>query len=233
MLDDHKAQLQEKLESFLAGELRVFSVWRVLVQGDPAETIIEYSRSKKIDMIVMETRGTGVFRRLILGSVTAKVLHDAPCPVFTGVHAEQVDTDKAWPLRKVLCAVDPASGDESAVSWAASLAAAFKARLSVVHVIPAPPYHLQNYAIESELRRLLGEGSRERIAKLLKAAGAPDDTEIHVQSGPISKVVLSIARESGADVIVIGHGSDTELPGRLHTNGYSIIRDSTCPVISV
>jgi nucleotide-binding universal stress UspA family protein len=233
MLDDYKTQLNEKLDSFLAEELKEFKVRRVVVEGDPAERIIEYSRSNNIDMIVAETRGTGVFRRLILGSVTAKVLHDAPCPVFTGVHAEQVDMDKTWSLRRVLCAVDPASGDESAIGWAVKLAAACEARLSVVHAIPAPPFHLQNYAFETGLRRLLGEGDRERIVKLLEAAGGPAETGIYVQSGPISKVVLSIAQDTKADAIVIGHGSDSELPRRLHTNGYSIIRDSICPVISV
>lgn len=233
MLDGHKKQLREELDSFLAEELKEFEVSRVLAEGDPAQAIIEYSRANRTDMILIETRGTGVFRRLILGSVTAKVLHDAPCPVFTGVHAEQVEADKTWLLRHVLCAVDPSSGDEAAINWAVKLASAFEARLSVVHAIPAPPFHLQNYAIESELRRLLGEGERDRIVKLLEAAGGPRDTEIHVQSGPVSKVVLSIAQDCRADVIVIGHGSEDELPGRLHTNGYSIIRDSICPVISV
>ncbi len=37
----------------------------------------------------MPTHGYGPFRRFILGSVTAKVLHDADCPVWTGVHLEE------------------------------------------------------------------------------------------------------------------------------------------------
>ena len=38
----------------------------------------------------MPTHGYGPFRRFILGSNTAKVLHDADCPVWTGVHVEEI-----------------------------------------------------------------------------------------------------------------------------------------------
>jgi nucleotide-binding universal stress UspA family protein len=228
-----RARLEEMLESFLAGELKDFEVTRVLAEGDPAQTIVEYARCNRVDMIVSETRGTGVFRRLILGSVTAKVLHDAPCPVLTGVHAEEARTDERWEIRHILCAVDPACGDEAAIDWAAGLSAAFGAKLSVVHAIPAPPFHLQTHAIEAELRILLGRDARERIARMLEAGKGPPDTEIHVQSGPVGKVVLAAAQDFYADLVVIGHGSAEELPGRLHTNGYAIIRDAPCPVLSV
>jgi nucleotide-binding universal stress UspA family protein len=233
VLTRQKEQVEAKLAAFLVEELKEFVVTRVIAEGDPAQTIIEYAGSHKTDMIVCETRGTGMFRRFILGSVTSKVLHDAPCPVWTGVHAEQADVDDHWTVHHILCAVDPASGDESAVRWAISLASAFEARLSMVHAIPAPPFHLQTYSIESELRRLLSQGERERIVKMLEAEKAPPDTEIYVQSGPISKVVLTCAQDYEADLVVIGHGSENGVPGRLHTNGYAIIRDSICPVLSI
>jgi len=231
--EDRKKDLRARIDSFLAEELREFEVKRVVTEGDPAQAIAEYAAGNRTDMIVMETRGTGIFRRYLLGSVTAKVLHDAPCPVFTGLHAKETDAGKEWSLRRILCAVDPGCGDEAAVRWAVKLAAAFKARLFVVHVVPAPPFNLQTYAIESELAMLLGRGERERIVKLLEAAGGPPDTEVHVSSGPVSKVVLSFAEDLQADVVVIGHGAENGIPGRLHSNGYSIIRDSICPVLSV
>lgn len=230
---DQKTRLKEMLDSFLAEDLKSCEVTRVLAEGDPAQTIVEYSRSHAMDLIVSETRGTGVFRRLILGSVTAKVLHDAPCPVLTGVHAEEVRIDQAWVVRRILCAVDPAGGDEAAIAWSVKLSAAFGASLSVVHAIPAPPFHLQAHAIEAELRNLLSRDAQVRIAEMLKAASGSPDTEIHVQSGPVGKVILAIAQDFQADLIVIGHGSAGEISGRLHSNGYAIIRDSPCPVLSV
>ena len=228
-----RARLEDMLGSFLAEALKNFEVRRVLAEGDPAQAIVEYARSNGVDVIVSETRGTGVFRRLILGSVTAKVLHDAPCPVLTGVHAEEAPKDERWEMRHILCAVDPACGDEAAIDWAVGLSAAFEAKMSVVHAIPAPPFHLQAHAIEAELRKLLSRDARERIARMLEAGEGPPGAEIHVQSGPVGKVVLAAAQDFHADLIVIGHGSTDELPGRLHTNGYAIIRDAPCPVLSV
>jgi hypothetical protein len=55
-------------------------------EGDPASIITEYAARNRVDLIMMPTHGYGTFRSLLLGSVTAKVLHDAECPVWTGVH---------------------------------------------------------------------------------------------------------------------------------------------------
>ena len=54
--------------------------------GDPATSIVVYGGESKGRIIVMPTRGFGPFRQMLLGSVTAKVLHDAHCPVLTGPH---------------------------------------------------------------------------------------------------------------------------------------------------
>jgi nucleotide-binding universal stress UspA family protein len=50
--------------------------------GDPAETIVHYVRDKKIDQIVMGTRGLSSIGNLLLGSVTTKVIHLADVPVL-------------------------------------------------------------------------------------------------------------------------------------------------------
>ena len=61
---------------------------------------------EQMDLIVMPTHGYGPFRRFILGSVTAKVLHDADCPVMTGVHLEEAPPIDTIAFRHVLVAVD-------------------------------------------------------------------------------------------------------------------------------
>ncbi len=49
------------------------------INGIPAEELI--GASKGADMIVLGSRGTGGFARLLLGSVTTQVVHHAHCPV--------------------------------------------------------------------------------------------------------------------------------------------------------
>ncbi len=224
---------RKRLDSFLVDELRGFEVKRVLLENDPAQAIVEYSRAHGISLVIIPTRGGGVFRRFLLGSVTAKVLHDAPCPIWTGVHAEETAFRSDWELRHVVCAVDPLARDEAALGWASALASAFDARLSIVHAIPCPSSHGETYGLESELHRLLGRDFKDRITKMLGDAEIIQKAEIHVQNGPVARVVRSVAQDLRADLVVIGHGSNGGLPGRLHTNAYAIVREAPCPVVSV
>ncbi len=55
-------------------ETRVFAV-----TGDPAEELIRAARDA--DMLVVGSRGSGGFSRLMMGSVSNKVMHHAACPV--------------------------------------------------------------------------------------------------------------------------------------------------------
>jgi nucleotide-binding universal stress UspA family protein len=49
------------------------------VRGDPAAELLR--ESGDADMLVVGSRGTGGFTRLMMGSVSTKVVHHATCPV--------------------------------------------------------------------------------------------------------------------------------------------------------
>ena len=54
-----------------------------VVQGDPATAIAAYADARGADLIVMATRGRGGVDRLLLGSVTERVVRTADAPVLT------------------------------------------------------------------------------------------------------------------------------------------------------
>jgi len=85
---------------------------------------------------VMPTHGYGPFRRFILGSVTAKVLHDAECPVWTGVHLEASSTQTVH-FRQVTVALDLGPQSERTLMWASRFAKDSGAKLALVHAMPA------------------------------------------------------------------------------------------------
>ncbi len=58
------------------------AVQHVLLEGDPAEEIINYAAEASIDLIVMGTHGRTGLERLLMGSVAEKVLRGAPCSVL-------------------------------------------------------------------------------------------------------------------------------------------------------
>lgn len=50
--------------------------------GEPAEMLMETARELDADLIVVGRRDQNPFRRIVLGSVSAKVVHRAPCDVL-------------------------------------------------------------------------------------------------------------------------------------------------------
>jgi nucleotide-binding universal stress UspA family protein len=80
---------QKDLDEALRPELDGIAVTRVLLRSDPSHEIVKTARDQKVDLIVMSPRGHGPFYRFLLGSVTAKVLHGSPYPVWKGAHLEE------------------------------------------------------------------------------------------------------------------------------------------------
>src|SRR5262249_40350522 len=107
------------------------------------------------DLIMLPTHGYGPFRRFLLGSVTAKVLHDAECPVWTAAHMEDAPIMGHLACRKIICAVDRSADAGNLMKWAARLACDTGATLRFLHVVPgieAWPEGLMDREFEETLR---------------------------------------------------------------------------------
>jgi nucleotide-binding universal stress UspA family protein len=214
---DRAEQANRDMASFLAADLAGLRVRRVVLEGDPAAGIVEFAHNQQTDLIVMPTHGYGPFRRFILGSNTAKVLHDCDCPVWTGVHLADAPPALAIPIVNILCAVDMGPQSSKTLFWAARLAQEFGARLTLLHATACgPDVHM---AAGEELRRVQ------------KFVGA--EADLVVETGEPAHVICAAASRLRADVLVIGRGSAAGVFGRLRTNAYAIIRQSPCPVVSV
>jgi nucleotide-binding universal stress UspA family protein len=221
-----QAELRSKLESFLASELQAFPAINLLVEGDPSTEIAALAHREKTDLIVMPTHGYGPFRRFLLGSVTAKVLHDVECAVWTGVHMQEALVPENLSYRKVVCAVDLGPQTRAALRWAAGFAAAWKADLAVIHAMPSV-----ESASETGWPGRFREVAQEQIAEHLDALGTK--AEVYIESGGLPDSVSLCVSRLAADLLVIGRGHGSSGGGRLPTHAYTIIRESPCPVVSV
>jgi nucleotide-binding universal stress UspA family protein len=216
LLPDSPAQKRTRLDSFLAKEFGYFRVQRVLLEGDPARNILTTARDWKADLIMLPTLGLGGFRRFLLGSVTAKVLHDADCAVWTGVHLEEAPPLEKIEFKSFLCAVNEDEHGKVVLAGARELAEEYRASLTVVHV---------TRAFEA-----VGE-AKGRMEDMVRAAGA--EATVLVEAGEVPNVVAEIAARVHAELMVIGRSAAPGVFGRLRTHAYPIIRQSPCPVISL
>jgi len=224
------AQVEKDLESFAAEQLPGLDVKCVVLQGDPAERIVSYAQSDDSSLIMMPTHGYGPFRRLILGSNTAKVLHDADCPVWTGVHIQEIPQVEPVSIRRIVCALDLGPQSSKALEWAAGVQGQFGAALWIVHAIVGAPPRPADSA-ETDWRLRLEDAAREEIRRLQERTGVK--AEVAIEAGDPPKVVCAAAERLSADLLVIGRGSARGVFGRLQINAYAIIRQSPCPVVSV
>ena len=221
---------QQDLDQALQPELDGVAVMRVLRRGDPAREIIETARDQNVDLIVMSTRGHGPFYRFLLGSVTAKVLHDSECPVWTGAHLEEAPA-REFAIRHVLCSVGSSHHSHHTVSIAAETAAAVDARLTLVHVTAGVEmYGPGGTHVDPAWKEAIVGFAAKAIAALQQDLGTKAD--VIIESGNVPALLNEVAARTKADVLVVGHHP---LRGHLgeNGNGYGIIRESNVPVLSV
>lgn len=226
ILDGVKSQLDESFLTDFTG----LTVDRTAVLGDPAREIIDFVAAHHVDLVMMPTHGYGPFRQLLLGSVTAKVLHDVHVPVWTTAHSGEAPDCEHLAMRKVLCAVDasPASIElmRSAAEWCKMLGAT----LRLVHAVPAIEAWPER-TMDQEFEETLRENARRTIQNLEKASDI--EVPVCVGAGAVPDVVREEALQHKTDLIVIGRGALQGTLGRLRTHSHGIIRNAPCPVLSV
>ena len=198
----------------------------VLVEGIRPKQLCSRS-AEAADLIMMPSHGY-TFDQFLLGSVTAKILHGAECPVWTDAHVQECPGHE-FAIRNVLCAVDFSPRSHKTVTWAAQMAAEFSARLTLAHVTPS----LEIWGPGGNLRRSRMEGGCWSAA-LLRSGTAPQ--EMGIKAGVLYRQrrrphgPSQAAKQTKADLLVTGcypYG------GHLRTHGYAIICAVPIPVLNV
>jgi nucleotide-binding universal stress UspA family protein len=220
--------LKINLGRFAAAQLPKSDVECVVEVGDPARSIAQYACNNAMDLIAMPTHGYGAFRRALLGSVTAKVLHDSVLPVWTSAHAPE-PSHRAHPKpRRILCAVDLKPESRHTLEVAIALATDAGATLEVLYV---PADTASPDAAEQRLHEMLIEAARAEKVEILEVPRISMGQ--HGGASDVAEGVRELAVRNRADLVVIGRGAIRTGLGRLYAHSYDIIRESPCPVLSV
>jgi len=227
--EEVQAAQQAALEDFAAEHFPDRRVETVAVLGEPGTVLKEVIENRGADVIMMATHGRGPLRRMLLGSVTAKVLHDISTPVWTGREAEFTAGRAVKPCRSVLCAVDHTDESEAVVRAGAAIAESYGAQLALVHVVEMPP---ATWEIDiTGLRGQLIEAAEFQLRELQSSLGVK---ATHcVVEGPVAGALCREAERVHADLIVAGRGHAQASFGRIWSNLYGIVREAPCPVLSL
>jgi nucleotide-binding universal stress UspA family protein len=220
---------ENRLREFTAENFDGMKVRQVLKEGDAAQAIEQMVKRDGIDLVMMPTRGQGAFRRLLLGSVTSKVMHDVSCAIWTSSHVKSAQYKPHIPYQSVICALDFSDESRAILNGAAAMAKTYGASIHIVHSVETPP---AAYEVDfGPFRKELIEAAESELRKL--RAEAKVDATIFVDSGAIAEIVRAEAERHKAGLVVTGRGHATGTLSRVWSSLYSIVRESPCPVLSI
>ncbi|MDA8076037.1 MAG: universal stress protein [Actinomycetota bacterium] len=195
----------------------------VVVEGDPAEALCE--RAEQAGLLVVGSRGRGIFARLALGSVSSKCAHHSPCPVAIVPAPDRGGEVRNRPAGRVVVGVDGSPGSLRALRWALDEGGARRATVQVVtvwrgvHVDEDMAMELLNFSTLAEYEKASAETARKRLERSIDEAIAesplvaePAAVEPAAVEGDAAETLCRFAAE--ADLLVVGsrgRGSFAEL----------------------
>ncbi len=200
--------------------------------GLVTESILMLAQKRAIDLIVMGTHGTRGIDRLLIGSVTERVLRKASCPVLAvrkPGHDFVAPEDGTEPvrLRKILFCTDFSEHSERALDYASYVAMEYNAELTLLHV-------LDGFPASGDLQM--------ETAKVIRRLAKPIPLEVSqwcalkfvVRVGKPYQEIIQLALESQADLVIMGVRGRNALDLALFgSTTHRVIQLGPSPVLAV
>ena len=208
-------------------------------EGPPAERILALAEERGVDLLVMGTHGLSGLQKLLLGSVTEKVLHRARVPVLAMAPKNESGGSFEAPST-ILLAVDFGPESQAVVRHGVWLAEHFGAKLVVAHAVPIPYVVLNDRTMErltaeqlESLKDTLTQDRREELRALLPASTGVA-TEVSATVGSPFEALTERIEEVKADLVITGAGGHSKGGlGWLGSTCHKLVRAASCPVLIV
>lgn len=190
------------------------------------EAIITAAQSKGIDLIVMGRRGLNPVERIMVGSVTARVIGYSPIDVLV------VPLGAPFRWKRALLATDGSHYSQAAKERALGLALASGIELKVIHVIDVPA---ELYANDAEIKDALVAEARNIIEPIEREARHLDiGVEGFIEEGIAPIEILRSAQKAAVDFIIIGSHGRTGIERFLMGNvAERVIANDRYPVLVI
>jgi nucleotide-binding universal stress UspA family protein len=235
IMNDANEQLQE-----LIGKQQID--WEPLISvGHAADEISRIVEEKGIDLVISATRGRSGLKRIILGSVTERLMRTLSCPLLV-VHSPDKEfvapDDQEVHIKNILIGCDFSPDSGAAFDYGLSLAQEFQSELHLAHVIETSIYqelHKTESPVEEEIQK---EVQTRLIQKLQEMV--PEEARnwckprTSLLDGHPYEELAGYAEKHDMDMIVLGtrgHGLVKSL--LIGSTTDRVVRRAPCPVLSV
>jgi nucleotide-binding universal stress UspA family protein len=205
----------------------------VVTEGDVVSEIVRVATEEQADAVVVATHGLSGFDRLVLGSVTEKLLRKTPCPLWV-VPPSAARSRPIGDSPVVVCGLDRSQSSRNAIAHAAELARQPGASLVLVHAFedfsnedPRFAHHFNSDACWRAAEPEIRAAYQAILPEELRSAGRH---ELVTMRGRPYRVLLEVAHARGADAIVIGAAGWNPPLG---STAVHVVRQAECPVLVV
>jgi len=224
------AAQEEMGQILVSGRLRDVRHETVLEEGALWPTMEALIARYSADLVVVGTHKLGGFKKIVLGSGAEQIFRQAKCPVLTVGPGVPGTAPNEAAFKNILFATDFGPGAEREAAYAFSLAQEHESRVTLLHVVSRvedysePGLALKSEAISHQLAELVPPGS-ELWCK----------PEVRMSVGEPVHEILKVARETNADLLVIGAKRKKGLAAghAMHTKAYRLAGAAPCPVLTV
>jgi nucleotide-binding universal stress UspA family protein len=216
--------------------------WEPLISaGHIADELSRLVEEKEIDLVIAATRGRSGLKRLILGSVTERLMRVLACPLLVVQSPEHEfvnPINQEIRLKKILVGCDFSPDSDLAFQHALSLAQEFEASLHLVHVIE-PSVYKDLSKPDNTIGEEIQQGLRNRLTEKLIGM-VPEEARnwcaptTRILEGQPYEELGRYAKTEDVDMIVLGvrgHGLVKTL--FLGSTTDRVVRQAPCPVLSV
>jgi nucleotide-binding universal stress UspA family protein/CBS domain-containing protein len=179
------------------------SIDHKIVDGVPADQILKVAEDGSYSTIIMGRRGVSTAREILLGSVTASLLHKAvhQSVYVTGARSEILKAN-VCPIPRILIALDGSENSFSAAREASIIAKYYGSAIAeviLVHVINLAGYSKRDYTRKSP-EEIINKAEKIFInSKVNKSI-----ISRIVEYGSPGEVILNIAKNEGSNLVIMG-----------------------------
>jgi nucleotide-binding universal stress UspA family protein len=186
-----------------------------VIEGHPIPVLRDYLKTRSPDLVVLGSHGRSGVARLMLGSVAENVVRESGCPALVARGAESAPVS----IGRILCPVTLTESGRRCLETSTALAAAFGARLDVLHAAEHPEARAEE--IHQQLCAWVPREARQhcQITEIVRRGNAAEQIILHAREQAVDLIVLSAEHKPLLEITTLG------------TTTERVVRHSPCSVL--